>query len=81
MPLTLDDNLIKAIGMDEQALRIEIACRLFEAGKVSLKTAGDIAGLHRLAMEDELIARKIPIYILTVEELDKDLQTLDRMGV
>jgi predicted HTH domain antitoxin len=79
MPLTLSDELLKQAGMTEEEARVEIACRLFDAGKLALWPAAQLAGMERVEFEAELIARKIPIYRMTVDEFQTDLETLRQL--
>lgn len=81
MPLTITDDTLRAMGMDEWQARIEIACRLFDAEKLGFHAAMRMAGLDRIGFEDELRTRRIAIYRPTVEDLRHDLETLDRMGI
>ena len=56
----------------ERAARIEIACRLFGAGKLQLWPAAKLAGLSRAGMEDALGERGIPIYRVTPEYWEQE---------
>ncbi len=60
--ISIPDDLLKAAGLDERAVRIELACALFAARKLELWPAAQVAGLSRGEMEDELAVRNIPIY-------------------
>jgi predicted HTH domain antitoxin len=82
MPLTLSlsDEVLQQAGMTADEARIEIACRLFDAEKLALWPAAQLAQLSRVEFEDELMKRKIPIYRMTVEEFEKDLETLRQLG-
>ncbi|MCC6123579.1 MAG: UPF0175 family protein [Pirellulales bacterium] len=79
--ITIPDEFLKAAGLKERELLIEIACRLFDAGKLSLTFAARLANLDRNGIEDELMKRKIPIYRPTLEDLTHDLAVLDRFGI
>lgn len=81
MPLTLSDDVLKQAGMSAEEARVEIACRLFDAGKLALWPAAQLAQLSRAAFEDELHRRNIPVYRPTVGDLKADLETLDRLGI
>ena len=48
MPLTLSDELLKQAGMTADEARVEIACRLFDAGKLALWPAAQLAGMSRV---------------------------------
>lgn len=39
MPLVITDEQLEALRMDERSARIEIACRLFGAERISLPAA------------------------------------------
>jgi len=79
--LTIPDELLRQAGLDERQALIEFACRLFDAGKLSLWSAAQMAGLDRGAMEDCLLERGISVYRPTPEDLARDLATLDRLGI
>ena len=81
MSLTITDEQLKAMEMSPEEARIEIACRLFDAEKMSLHDARLLAGLDRVSFEEALFDRGIAIYRPTVEDLHQDLETLRRMGI
>jgi predicted HTH domain antitoxin len=81
MPLTIPDELLAQAHLTEQEARVEIACRLFEAGKLSLPMAGRFANLGRTEIEEELFKRHIPAYSYTEEDLAMDVASLQKMGV
>lgn len=80
MPLTIDDELLDVAGMSEDQARIEIACRLFESGKLTLPAAVRWSGLDRSGMERELLARGVPLYRPTAQEVEADRRTLRDLG-
>lgn len=67
--------------MTADEARIEIACRLFDAGKLALWPAAQLAQLSRTEFEEELHRRQIAIYRPSVADLKDDLETLDRLGI
>ena len=77
MPLTIPDESLQDLQMDERDARIEIACRLFDAGKLALWPAAKLAGLSRPAMEGELRKRSIAIYRPTIADLADDLDAIE----
>ena len=81
MPLTISDDVLKQAGLTEREALVEFACRLFEAGKLTLPAASRLAGLGRIEFERELYDRDIPAYRLTLEDLKRDLAALDRLGI
>jgi predicted HTH domain antitoxin len=80
MPLTIPDDLLREAGLSEHEGLIEFACRLFEAGRLTLWSAAKGAGLTRTAFEEELHHRHIPIYRPELADLRDDLATLNRLG-
>jgi predicted HTH domain antitoxin len=76
MAITISDEVLKEAGMSDREALVEIACRLFEAGKLSLPLAARLAGVDRGEMEDQLLDRKIPLYRPTIEDYRQDLDAL-----
>lgn len=81
MPLTLSDEVLQKAGMTPEEARVEIACRLFDAGKLHLWPAAQLAGMTRTQFEGELLQRKIPIYRPTLEDVMADLEAFKRLGI
>lgn len=79
MPLTLSDEVLKQAGMTAEEARVEIACRLFEAEKLALWPAAQLARLSRVEFEEELSARRIAIYRVSVDEFQSDLEALRQL--
>ena len=75
--ITLPDDPA-LMHLDENQLRIDIACSLFAAGRISRSVAARIAGLDALPFDEELFRRKIPSY--TSEMLDQDLEAWREMS-
>jgi predicted HTH domain antitoxin len=73
MILTLPDDPALAC-MTESDIRLDLACALFAAGRVSRMIACRIAGMERSEFDKELVRRRIPSY--TEEMLDDDLANL-----
>jgi predicted HTH domain antitoxin len=81
MALTIPDDLLRGAGLSESEAKLEIACRLFEAGRLDFWPAARWAGLTRVGFEEELLRRGIFLHRPTAEELDADLRAMERMGV
>lgn len=79
MPLTISDDVLQSAGLTETEARIEIACRLFDADKLTLWSAVQFAEMTRLEFEEELRRRNIPIYRPTVEDLQADLAAFETL--
>lgn len=76
MILTLPDDPALA-DMTESDIRLDLACAMFAAGRVSRTVACRIAEMERNIFDQELIRRRIPSY--TEEMLDDDLANLRRI--
>lgn len=70
MTVTLPDDPA-LVDLDETQLKIDLACTLFAAGRISRTVAARISGLNTLEFDEALFERKIPTY--TSEMLDQDL--------
>lgn len=81
MPLLIPDDLLRQAGLTESEARVEIACRLFGAGKLDLHTAGLLAALSRSELEDALLTRGIPVHRPSVDDLRQDVEHLRDAGV
>ena len=81
LTLTLSDDVLKQAGMTAEEARIEIACRLFDAGKLHLWPAAQLAQMSRDEFEAELMRRKIPVYRYTLADLIAEQQALDKLGI
>ncbi len=79
--VTIPDDILKEAGLSEQEAVVEFACRLFDAGKLTLWSAARFAGLDRNGMEDALLARGIPIYRPQVSDLAEDMETIKHLGL
>ncbi len=78
--LEIPDEVLREAGLTEADALLELACRLFETGRISLPSAARLARLDRNTMEDALLARRIPLYKPTVDDFVSDLDALDRSG-
>ena len=77
MTITLpDDPALR--HLDEAQLRLDLACGMFAAGRVSRGVCARIAGLDRAAFDEALFVRHIPSY--TSEMLDQDLAAWKNMA-
>jgi predicted HTH domain antitoxin len=81
MPLIIPDDTLHEVGLSEREARAEFACRMFDAERLTLWSAARLAGLNRVAFEQELRARGIPVYRPGSDDLADDLAALDRLGI
>jgi predicted HTH domain antitoxin len=75
--LTIPDEFLEATGLTERELLVELACFLFDSGKLSLWSASRLAGLDRAGMEAALLDRSIPVHRLDAGYLAQELKALD----
>ena len=79
MPLIIPDETLKHAGLSEREMKIEIACRLFDAGKLSKPMAGRLAGLSRVEFEDELLERGLALIHIDEEYVRHELEMIRKM--
>lgn len=60
--IILEDSYIKATGLTEVELKLEIAVMLFEKEKLSLRKAAAMMDLHWLDFMKELDKRRIALH-------------------
>ena len=76
MTLTLpDDPALDQLA--ESDIRLDLACALFAAGRISRSVGARLAGMERHDFDEELFRRKIPSY--TEEMLEEDMATLNKL--
>jgi predicted HTH domain antitoxin len=80
MPLVISDETLRAAGMNEREAKVEIACRWFDAGKLSFGHAARFAGCEEIDFEAQLQKRGIPRHRYTDEMLDQDVSALRKLG-
>jgi predicted HTH domain antitoxin len=74
--ITLPDDPA-LLHLSEAQPRVDLACSVFAAGRVSRGVTARIAGLDSLTFDEELFHRKIPSF--TEEMLREDLETMNRL--
>lgn len=80
MPLVISDETLRAAGLSEPEAKLEIACRWFDAGKLTIGHAARLAGISESEFEAQLEARGIPRYRYTDQMLDHDVDALKKLG-
>ncbi len=76
MTLTLPDDPALA-EFNEDDLRLDLACGLFAAGRVSRGVAARIAGMERRSFDEEVFSRRISSY--SEEALTQDRKALQTL--
>jgi predicted HTH domain antitoxin len=80
MPLTISDELLTEAGLSEVEARTEIACRLYDAGKLTMPEATRWAGLSRTDLESELLKRQLPLIRVGEPYWRQEAESMKRLG-
>ncbi len=80
VPVTIPDQLLSEAGLSEADAKLEIACRLYDAGKLTMPQATRWAGISRVELESALVERHLPL--VRVDELywQQEVEGLKRLG-
>ena len=79
MTIELPDVNIGSQPLTSEQVRIELACALYAAWKVSMSQAVKIAGMPRILFWNELGKRKIPRHY-RVEDFEHDMRVLEELA-
>ena len=79
MTIELPDVNIGSEPLTSELARIELACALYAAWKISMSQAVKIAGMPRILFWDELGKRKIPRHY-RVEDFEHDMRVLEELA-
>lgn len=75
MSLVISDEIIRASGLSERELFLEIVLMLFRQEKISLGKASELIGMHRMQFQKLLDDRDICVHY-DVAEFQEDLKNL-----
>ncbi len=75
MSLVISDDIIRASGLSERELLLEIVLMIFRQDKISLGKASELLKLHRMQFQQLLADRGICVHY-DVAEFQEDLKTL-----
>ncbi len=81
MTLTIPNEILERSGLTEREVVIEVACRMFDAGKLTQFFAAKLAGLTRVEFEEECFERKIPLYRIDEKYLDQEFESAKNLKV
>lgn len=80
MPLAITDEMLKTAGLSEQEARLEIACRMYDAGKLTMPEATRWAGVNRTDFETALLERNLPLIRVDESYWQHELENMQRLG-
>lgn len=77
MALVINDKLLEDLRLNEEQIRIDFACYLYEKKTISTGKARKLAGLDQVSFQKELAQRNIYIHYS-----ENDLNTeLNNLGI
>ncbi len=79
MSLLIADEILKASGLSESELLLEIVIMLFEKEKLTLGKASRLAGIDQIQFQRLLASRRIPVHY-DVAEFREDIKSLKEQG-
>lgn len=79
MSLVIPDELLKASGLSETELMLEVVIMLFQQERISIGKASQLVGMNQIEFQSLLANRGICIHY-DVAEFQEDLKTLQEMG-
>jgi len=80
MSVVISDEILQASQLTPNEFRQEIALYLFQAGRLTLGYASQLADMQASAFRQLLKQRNIPLYSYDVEDFDLDLKNLRELG-
>lgn len=80
MPVTVPDQLLSEAGLSEADAKLEIACRLYDAGKLTMPQATRWAGISRSEFESALLERHLPLVRIDDSYWQQEVEALERLG-
>ncbi|MBD2627099.1 UPF0175 family protein [Trichormus variabilis] len=75
MGIVISEDIVKASGLSEKELVLELIILLFQRKKISIGKASQLAQMPLLEFQNELAMRNIPIHY-DETDLEIDLQNL-----
>ncbi len=79
MSIVISEDIVKASGLSEQELIIELVLLLFQQEKISLGKAAELLNISQVKFQQILSEKGINIHY-DVEELQEDIQHLTAKG-
>ncbi|NMF84740.1 UPF0175 family protein [Nodosilinea sp. P-1105] len=80
MNIVIPDEILQASQLTPNEFQQEIALLLFQAGRLTLGYASQLANLPLTEFRQLLKQRSIPLYTYDVEDFELDLENLRALG-
>ena len=80
MSVIIPDETLRATRMNEAEFKLEIAVLLFDARKITLGHASQLAEIDKSEFRQILKSRNIPLYVYDIEDYELDLKNLRKLG-
>lgn len=80
MPLTITDEELAQAGLSEGDARLEFACRLYDAGRLTMPEATRMAGVSRGEFETALLERNLPLIRADESYWQQEVEGMQRLG-
>ena len=80
MSVLISDETLSACQMEATEFKQEIALLLFQAGRLTIGHASQLAEMSPNAFRELLKQRHIPLYVYDVEDFELDLKNLRELG-
>ncbi len=78
--LNIPDNVLQKAGISSQEALLELACRLFDTGRLSLSDSAKLAGMSAQQFEGFLTTKGIPMHLFNEANLKDDVQSIEKSG-
>ena len=79
MPLVIPDETLRDAGLTEAEMKVEIACRLFDAGRLTKHQAAKLAALTRDEFQAALYERGLDVYHISDQAVREDMETIAKL--
>jgi predicted HTH domain antitoxin len=77
MSIVIPNELLTEAGLSEREALVEIACRLYDAGKLTMPQATRWAGVTRVELESALLDRGLPLVRIDQRYWRQEVETLE----
>ena len=77
--LNVPDDLLRRLGPNDHDALMEIACRLYETNRLKFDEGARMVGVDLTTFSAACASRRIPVYWYESEDLESDLDNLNKM--